>query len=136
VILGEGHERAGLEGLARELGCAADLSLPGFVANPYPFMAAARLFVLSSAWEGFGNVLIEAMALGTPVISTDCPSGPSEILDQGRYGRLVPVGDHAALAQAIEQVLSTGGSVNGGRERAAQFSTERIAAEYLQAIAG
>ena len=93
LILGEGEDRPALEALARELGVDADLSLPGFVANPYPFMAAARLFVLSSAWEGFGNVLIEAMALGTPVIATDCPSGPAEILDQGRYGTLVPVGD-------------------------------------------
>jgi glycosyltransferase involved in cell wall biosynthesis len=136
LILGEGADRAGLEALARDLGVEADLSLPGFVANPYPFMAAARLFVLSSAWEGFGNVLIEAMALGTPVISTDCPSGPSEILGQGRYGRLVPVGDHVALAQAIESALGAGGSVDGARERAAQFSTERIAAEYLRVIAG
>ncbi|MDF2757558.1 MAG: glycosyl transferase group 1 [Thermomicrobiales bacterium] len=136
LILGEGEDRPALEALARELGVGADLSLPGFVANPYPFLAAARLFVLSSAWEGFGNVLIEAMALGTPVIATDCPSGPAEILGHGRYGTLVPVGDHVALAQAMASGLRAGGPVHGGRERAAHFATDRIAAEYLQAMAG
>ncbi len=136
MILGEGEDRAGLETLARELGCAVDLSLPGFVANPYPFLAAARLFVLSSAWEGFGYALIEAMALGTPVVATDCPWGPGEILDRGRYGRLVPVGDVGALTHAIEEVLDGGRATNGSLERAARFSTERISAEYLRAIAG
>lgn len=136
VILGEGTERAALETLAAELGCAADVALPGFVANPYPFMRAARMFVLSSAWEGFGNVLIEAMALGTPVIATDCPSGPAEILGGGRFGRLVPVGDAAALGEAIERELDETRTADLLRERAADFATDRIAAAYLDAVPG
>jgi glycosyltransferase involved in cell wall biosynthesis len=136
LILGEGEERPALETLVSELGCEAEVGLPGFVANPYPFMAAAAVFVLSSAWEGFGNVLIEAMALGTPVVSTNCPGGPAEILDHGRHGRLVPVGDVGALAHAVEEVLDAAPPANGGLDRAARFSTERVVAEYLQAIAG
>ncbi len=136
MILGEGQDHGALEALARELGCAADVSLPGFVANPYPFLAAGRVFVLSSAWEGFGNVLIEAMAVGTAVIATDCPWGPAEVLDHGRYGRLVPVGDVDALAHAVEEVLDAAPAANGGLDRAMQFSTERIAAQYLRVIEG
>ena len=79
------------------------MDLVGFQANPYPFIARASLFALSSAWEGSPNALTEAMALGTPVVSTDCPSGPRELLDGGRFGPLVPVGDHQALAAAIER---------------------------------
>ena len=93
VILGEGRHRARLEALAAELGVAADVALPGFTPNPYAWMARADLFVLSSAWEGSPNVLTEALALGTPSVATDCPSGPREVLDGGRYGPLVPVGD-------------------------------------------
>jgi len=81
------------------------LALPGFVDNPFPFMARAAVFALSSAWEGLPNVLIQAMALGTPVVSTDCPSGPREILKGGEYGKLVAVGDDRALAEAIQRVL-------------------------------
>lgn len=136
AILGEGAERPALEALARELGCAGDVALLGFEANPYPFMRAARMFVLSSAWEGFGYVLIEAMALGTPVIATDCPWGPAEILDHGRFGRLVPVGDAGALAEAIESELDAARPADGARGRAAQFATDKVAAAYLEAIAG
>jgi glycosyltransferase involved in cell wall biosynthesis len=102
---GRGEERANLERLAIELGIQNDVSMPGFVDNPFAFMAKASVFVLSSAWEGFGNVLIEALACGCPVVATDCRSGPREILDNGRYGRLVPVGDHEALAKAILETL-------------------------------
>ena len=101
LILGEGQERAHLESLVKELGISAYVQMPGFVLNPYAYMARARLLVLSSRWEGFGNVLVEALACGTPVISTDCRSGPSEILAEGRFGRLVPVGDAEALAAVI-----------------------------------
>jgi glycosyltransferase involved in cell wall biosynthesis len=81
------------------------VALPGFVKNPYKYMKRAAVFVLSSRWEGFGMVLVEAMALGTPVVSTDCPSGPAEILKGGKWGRLVPVGNVDALAQAILRTL-------------------------------
>lgn len=106
VILGEGDERAALVALAEALDIRQAVDLPGFVTDPHAWMARASLVVLSSAWEGFGNVLVEALALGTPVVATDCPSGPREILANGRYGPLVPVGDDAALAAAIERVLA------------------------------
>lgn len=105
VILGEGDERGGLESLVRELGLDADVELSGFVANPWRYMARASVFALASRWEGFGNVLVEAMACGCPVIATDCAGGPREILDSGRHGILVPVGDPAALANAIAAQL-------------------------------
>ncbi|HET7354732.1 MAG TPA: glycosyltransferase [Gaiellaceae bacterium] len=105
VLLGEGSERAKLEALARQLGIAADVSLPGSVSNPYAFVARSVAFVLSSRWEGLPTVLVEAASCGVPVIATDCPSGPREILDGGRYGALVPVGDAEALAAAMECAL-------------------------------
>ncbi len=105
VILGDGEERENLQRLIAELGLIERVALLNFVANPYIYMRDAAVLVLSSAWEGFGNVLVEAMAAGTPVVSTNCDSGPAEILEQGRYGRLVAVGDVSALAQAILDVL-------------------------------
>lgn len=105
MILGEGEERPKLEALIKELGLEQDVVLPGFVNNPYKYMKHATVFVLSSRWEGFGNVLVEAMALGTPVVSTDCPSGPLEILDGGKHGKLVPVGDPNLMAKAILETL-------------------------------
>lgn len=104
LILGEGDERLRLEALVHELGIVADTSLPGFVDNPYPFMKRAAVFALSSRWEGFGNVLVEAMACGAPVVSTDC-DGPREILQAGLHGRLTAIGDPLALARAIEAQL-------------------------------
>lgn len=105
VIIGEGSERPRIESLIQELGVEGDVSLPGFVDNPYCWMAAADVFVLSSRWEGLGNVVAEALGVGTPVVSTDCPSGPREILDDGRYGYLVPVGDDGAIAEAVLSIL-------------------------------
>lgn len=102
VIVGEGDQRAVLEGLAYELGIGTQVSLPGAMINPYRVLAGAALHVLSSRWEGLGNVLLEAMALDVPVVSTDCPHGPREILDGGRYGRLAAVGDPVGLAQAMD----------------------------------
>jgi glycosyltransferase involved in cell wall biosynthesis len=105
VILGEGEERPRLEALARELGVAGDVALPGFRDPASAYMAGSALFVLSSAWEGLPTVLIEALAAGTRVVSTDCPSGPREILRDGALGALVPVGDSAALADAMMGAL-------------------------------
>lgn len=105
MILGRGSAREPLLKLAGELGIAQDLALPGYLPHPYAYMAHADLFVFTSRWEGLGFVLIEALAVGTPVVSTDCPSGPSEILEGGRYGALVPVGDAAALAAAMLTTL-------------------------------
>jgi glycosyltransferase involved in cell wall biosynthesis len=105
VVLGEGPLRAGLEAIAQRLGVADDVDLAGFDANPYAAMAAASVFVLSSRWEGSPGVLIEALACGARVVATDCPSGPRQILDGGRFGRLVPVGDVAAMAAGITDAL-------------------------------
>ena len=101
LLIGEGEMRPKLEALARQLGVDQDVSLPGFMSNPFAYMARAAVFVLSSTYEGLPGVLIEALACGCPVVSTDCPSGPAEILEDGQYGRLVLVGDPAAMAQAI-----------------------------------
>lgn len=106
LLLGEGDQRSALEARARELGVAADVALPGYVEDPFPYYRRAALFVLSSRWEGLPNVLIEAMAVGCPVVSTDCPSGPREILEDGAHGALVPVDDPAALAEAILATLA------------------------------
>lgn len=105
MILGEGPDREALEDLASELGVADHVSMPGFVDNPYAYMAASSLFVLSSRREGLPTVLIEALATGVPVVSTDCPSGPVEILRGGELGALVPIEDPAALADAIVEAL-------------------------------
>ena len=106
MILGEGPERLRLESLVAELGLGDRVALPGFGPNPYAYMARAALVVLSSISEALPTTLIEAMALGTPVVATDCKYGPREILQDGRYGPLVPVGDPAALAEAISAALS------------------------------
>jgi len=108
LILGEGAERARLEALAGELGVAADVRLPGFDHNPFRYLTRAPLYVLSSIYEGLPGALIQAMACGCRVISTDCPGGSREILDGGRLGALVPPGDPAALARAIEAALDAG----------------------------
>ena len=136
VILGEGEERARLEKLARELGVAGDLALPGFVENPWAWMARASVFVLSSAWEGFSNVLAEALACGCPVVSTDCPSGPAEILEHGRYGPLVPVGDDRALADAILATLEKPPDPGALRARASIFSVDTAVDRYLEVLVG
>lgn len=105
MILGEGENRLALEDLIRQLGLEQDVTLMGFVQNPYPFIAHASLFVLSSRWEGLPTVLVEALRLGTPVIATDCPGGSREILKDGQYGKLVPVDEPLLLAEAIERSL-------------------------------
>jgi glycosyltransferase involved in cell wall biosynthesis len=134
VILGEGEERAMLQRLVRELGIERDCMLPGFVDNPYQYMRHAAVFVLSSRWEGFGNVLAEAMACGCPVVSTDCPNGPREILEDGRYGRLVPVRDADALARAIHATLEQRPDADSV-ERAMAFGLDTALEKYRRALA-
>jgi len=135
MILGEGEERPKLEALIRELGLDDNVSLPGFVDNPYAYMARSAVFVLSSAWEGFGNVLVEAMAVGTPVVSTDCPSGPAEILDGGKWGRLVPVGDVEEMATAIIATLNDPYHPDVSK-RAQHFGVEKLVQAYLAVLLG
>lgn len=134
MILGEGKGRPQLEALAQELEIAGDVALPGFVANPFAYMARAGVFVLSSLYEGLPTVLIEALACGCPVVSTNCPSGPSEILQGGRHGPLVAVGDAGALARAILAVLENPPDRERLRRRGAEFSVERGAERYLEIL--
>ena len=138
VIVGEGkpEARAELSRLARELGCADDMSLPGFTFNPFCYMANASVFVLSSLHEGLPGVLIQALACGPPVVSTDCPSGPREILEGGTYGRLVALGDHAAMADAILDTLAHPGDAEARIARGRQFSVERSVDRYLGLLSG
>ena len=134
VILGEGRKRRNLEQQLHELGVEEDVELHGFVDNPFAWMSRASLFVLSSAWEGSPGVLVEAMACGCPVVSTDCPSGPDEILAGGHYGRLVPVGDDAALANAIAETLDATVDREALRARAREFDVDRAVEHYLDVL--
>jgi len=131
VILGEGEYRLYLQGLAMELGIHEDVAMPGFKANPFQYMTRSAAFVLSSAWEGFGNVLVEALACGTQVVSTDCESGPAEILAWGKFGRLVPTGDPISLAAAMESALDAPILPALLRERANDFCVDAIVPQYL-----
>jgi glycosyltransferase involved in cell wall biosynthesis len=131
LIIGDGPERPALEGLAHALGIAERVAFPGFQQNPFAYMARARLFVLSSAWEGLPGVLIQAMACGTPVVSTDCPSGPREVLEDGRYGPLVPVGAVEALAAAITRTLDDPLPSHLLEARAAEFALAPVTDRYL-----
>jgi glycosyltransferase involved in cell wall biosynthesis len=106
LILGDGKERARLQALAARLHIADRVDLPGFVPNPFPYLARAAVLALTSRREGLGNVLVEAMALGTPAVATDCFGGVRDLLQDGRLGSLTPVGDHAALAASIEEGLA------------------------------
>lgn len=134
VILGDGADRESIESLARDLRVRDDLDLPGFAANPYRYMARASVFVLSSRWEGSPNVLTEAMALGTAVASTDCPSGPREILRDGRYGPLAPVGDDEALAGAIAAALDRPVDAAALAEAVEDYGVERSADAYSRVL--
>ncbi|RLB44288.1 MAG: glycosyltransferase [Deltaproteobacteria bacterium] len=134
IILGEGRQRAHLQHLAGELGIADRISLPGFVSNPYAFMARASVFVLSSLCEGAPVVLMEALALGIPVVSTDCPSGPAEILEGGKIAPLVPIGDPATMAQAILSVLDKPPDPELLRSASMPFTVKKATDCYLQTI--
>lgn len=134
MILGEGTERAALEKRIKELNLQEHVKLPGFAENPYAYMARADVFVFPSLREGLGNVLIEAMACKIPVVATDCDFGPREILADGKYGRLVVVGDAQALAEAMEQALADPDDLEAAYQRALDFSVEKIAKRYLEAF--
>lgn len=134
VILGEGPDRAALEAAVIELGLTDAVSLPGFVLNPYAYMARSATFALSSRWEGLPTVLIEALACGARVVSTDCPSGPREILRDGLYGTLVPVGDPAALAAALEASLQARGGPAVPEESWTVFEADYAAADYEKVL--
>jgi glycosyltransferase involved in cell wall biosynthesis len=138
TILGEGGERVRLEVLVKELGLESCVCMPGLVKNPYAYMAHADLFVLPSAWEALPTVLIEALAVGARVVATDCISGPREILQGGRYGTLVPVGDAAALAAAITAALQAPRHASACSETPPEavrpYTVERAVDEYCRMI--
>ena len=131
IILGDGQLREELENLIAELKLQDRVSMPGFVTDPYPWYRSADLFVLSSQREGFGNVIVEALECGVPVVSTNCPSGPSEILKNGRLGKLVPVEDPGAMASAMEEALTEPHDREQLMARAKEFSIRNISNEYL-----
>ena len=135
LILGEGSMRPQLEMLVREFGLSECVALPGFDPNPFRFMARAQVFVMSSVYEGFPNVLVQALACGCPVVSTDCPSGPSEILNGGAYGHLVPVGDADALAASILKVLQ-GEAHRPPADWMEQFDESVVCRGYLEVLFG
>ena len=134
MFVGDGDGRDELEQLAIDLGVADRVLFAGFQPDRTPFYETADLFVLSSNYEGFGNVIVEALAAGTPVVSTDCPSGPAEILENGKYGKLVPVGDVDAMASAIDEALNEEVDKEFLKKRAAYFSPERAADAYLSLL--
>ena len=136
IILGDGEERPLLESLSLRLGIAQDLDLPGFVDNPYPILAKASLFVLSSQWEGLPWVLIEALACGTKVVATDCPHGPREILDNGTYGQLCPVGDVPSMVAAMIRALRGEFVAPDPAHWLEQFSMKANVALYLDLLVG
>ena len=118
----------------RELNLENEIEMPGFVNNPYPYIARASTFVLSSKYEGLCTVIIESLVVGTPVVSTDCPTGNDEVLDSGKYGLLVPVGVPEAMADAILKTLSNGPDKAMLQARASLFSMEEKVGEYLQVL--
>ncbi|MCL1941112.1 MAG: glycosyltransferase [Synergistaceae bacterium] len=136
MIIGDGQKRRSLESLVQELGIERDVCFTGYILNPYPYMTRAAIVALTSREEGFPNVLAEALACGANVISTDCKSGPSEILDGGKYGRLVPVGDAEAFAAAMRDTLAAPLPSETLKSRAAYFSVERSVNDYYDAILG
>lgn len=131
LLLGEGKERGALTALARQLGIDARVDLHGFVDDPFPYLARARVLVLSSRREGLSNVLVEAMALGTPVAATDCPGGVRGLLDQGRLGPLTPVGDAEALAVSIDALLHSPTAPAALRRAAEPFGVMAASRQYL-----
>lgn len=136
MILDEGEDRPKLEALVRELGLEKDVALHSLVENSYAYTAGVGVFVLSSRHEGLPTVLIEAMACNCPVVSTDCPSGPAEILEEGRWGPLVPVGDESSLAKAIIQTLERPPDRELLRKRGLEFSVDRAVQQYLGLLSG
>lgn len=136
MLIGEGPLRDTLSRQAAELGVADDVTLPGWDDNPFPAMAAARVFVLPSKFEGLPGVLIQALACGCPPVATDCPGGSSEILEGGRYGRLVPIGDIEAMAHAINQTLDKPPERKQLKARAEAYSAETSAQRYAELLTG
>jgi glycosyltransferase involved in cell wall biosynthesis len=134
IILGEGNLKQNLKQLAEHLSIRNRICFPGFVDNPYAYMSKADVFALSSAWEGFPNVVVEAMACGTPVVCTNCPGGVSEILDNGTYGSVVPVGDSRAMAREIMDMILNPTESETLINRARSYSVAEMCDQYESKI--
>lgn len=134
VIVGRGGQLDALRSLATQLGIADDVDFPGFRTDPLSFMTHARAFALCSRWEGMPVVLIEALGCGTPVVATDCPGGSRELLDNGRLGPLIAIGDDAALAEALLRLLSTPRDAAACRAAARPYEIESATTAYLAAM--
>lgn len=134
VVIGDGGDRDKLERLVKDLGVSECVAFTGFLKNPHALVARCSLFVLSSLWEGSPNALTEAMALGRPVVSTDCPSGPAELLADGRYGALVPVGEVEALAAAMAHALDHPLPAECLRRAVAEYTQSVSARRYLETL--
>ena len=134
IILGVGELKSELLSLSSKMGISSYVSFPGFVRDTTPFYQSADLFVLSSLAEGFGNVIVEAMASGTPVVATDCQSGPREILKDGKYGKLVPISDADTLANAIVDSIKETHDAEILKQRASEFTIDKITSQYLNVM--
>ncbi|KQN04304.1 hypothetical protein ASE78_17190 [Sphingomonas sp. Leaf25] len=134
VIFGEGSERARLEAAVAESGYADDIALPGHLPQPFAAMRCCDVFVLSSRYEGLPNVLVEAIACGAPVVAADCPSGPTDVLEDGQYGPLVPVGDDQVMMAAIAKVLDNPPDRERLKERGLDFTVDRSLDRYLPVL--
>ncbi|MBW4506561.1 MAG: glycosyltransferase [Scytonematopsis contorta HA4267-MV1] len=134
LILGKGSLQNQLKSLAEELGVESDVSIAGFVANPYAYMSRSAAFVLSSIYEGLPTVLVEAMASGCPVVSTNCPHGPAEILQDNKYGLLVPVNNPIALAEAMQIMMDNPTNQQLLAQRAKDFTVDRVVEQYLKTM--
>ena len=134
LILGKGGLRAELESLVKNLNAQEFIALPGFVDNPFAYYKSADIFAHAAKFEAFGNVLVEALAMGTPVVATNCPGGPPSILGHGKWGRLVPIGDPDAMAKAIEVTLDEPTDAERLKSRAQDFNVDTVADEYLSVL--
>ena len=134
ILAGKGRQEKRLVRLCQELGIENDVLFPGFIDNPYPWLKRADLFVLSSLWEGSPNVLTEALALGTPVVATDCQSGPGEILQDGKYGELVPLGDPQAMCEAMARTLDKPLGSEQLAEAARDYTLQASTRSYIRAF--
>ncbi len=136
IILGEGELRADLKGQITKLALNNNVHLLGFVDNPYAYIKHSDVFVLSSLWEGFGNVIVEALALGTQVVATNCPSGPAEILENGKHGFLAEVNDKNDLSKQMLLALEKPIDKNVLIKRSKDFNIDKIARQYKKVLLG
>ncbi|SEK44585.1 Glycosyltransferase involved in cell wall bisynthesis [Ectothiorhodospira marina] len=134
ALIGDGADSEKIKSKSKGSNYSGGITFLGYQANPFPFMKMASLLALSSRWEGFGNVLVEAMALGTPVVATNCPSGPAEILEYGRLGPIVPVGDVPALANAFERCIESPTDSSVLRQAAMKYAVNAVTKQYIRVL--